>query len=101
MSRADELYKATCRKILEEGFSDEGQPVRPHGPDGTPAHTIKTFGVVGGDSTCINHNVSVWRNSYAWKCVVTQVGNVFADGPSFKIYRLGGVIVDLNPVLIR
>ena len=46
MSRADELYKQTCRKILEEGFSDEGQPVRPHWPDGTPAHTLKTFGVV-------------------------------------------------------
>ena len=29
MSRADELYKATCRKILEEGFSDEGMEVRP------------------------------------------------------------------------
>ena len=27
MSRADELYKQTCRKILEEGFSDEGMPV--------------------------------------------------------------------------
>ena len=46
MSRADELYKATCRKILEEGFSDEGLNVRPKWEDGTPAHTIKTFGVV-------------------------------------------------------
>ena len=46
MSRADELYKATCRKILEEGFSDEGMDVRPKWEDGTPAHTIKTFGVV-------------------------------------------------------
>ena len=46
MSRADELYKATCRKILEEGYSDAHLNVRPHWPDGTPAHTIKTFGVV-------------------------------------------------------
>ena len=46
MSRADELYKQTCRKILEEGFSDEGLDVRPKWADGTPAHTIKTFGVV-------------------------------------------------------
>ena len=46
MSRADELYIATCRKILEEGFSDEDMKVRPHWEDCTPAHTIKTFGVV-------------------------------------------------------
>ena len=46
MSRADELYKATCRKILEEGFSDESMEVRPKWEDGTPAHTIKKFGVV-------------------------------------------------------
>ena len=29
MSRADELYKLTCKKILEEGFSDDGMDVRP------------------------------------------------------------------------
>ena len=46
MSRADELYKATCRKILEEGYSDAELEVRPKWADGTPAHTIKTFGVV-------------------------------------------------------
>ena len=45
MSRADELYKATCRDILENGFSDENLQVRPHWADGTPAHTIKKFGV--------------------------------------------------------
>ena len=46
MSRADELYKATCRDILENGFSDENLEVRPHWSDGTPAHTVKKFGVV-------------------------------------------------------
>ena len=46
MSRADELYRATCLDILENGFSDEGLDVRPHWADGTPAHTIKKFGVV-------------------------------------------------------
>ena len=46
MSYADELYKQTCRDILENGFSDEGLDVRPHWADGTPAHTIKKFGVV-------------------------------------------------------
>ena len=46
MSYADELYKKTCRDILENGFSDENLEVRPHWADGTPAHTIKKFGVV-------------------------------------------------------
>lgn len=33
-----------ARYILEHGTSTEGQAVRPHWPDGTPAHTIKQFG---------------------------------------------------------
>ncbi len=35
-----------CQDILDNGFSTEGMPVRPHWEDGTPAHTIKNFGVV-------------------------------------------------------
>lgn len=35
-----------CTDIIENGFSSEGQKVRPVWPDGTPAHTIKKFGVV-------------------------------------------------------
>ena len=46
MSRADELYRATCLDILENGYSDAEEQVRPHWADGTPAHTIKKFGVV-------------------------------------------------------
>ena len=46
MSKADELFVSMCRDIIENGFRTEGMPVRPHWPDGTPAHTIKNFGVV-------------------------------------------------------
>lgn len=46
MSRADKLFKNMCRDILENGYSSEGQKVRAVWPDGTPAHTIKKFGVV-------------------------------------------------------
>lgn len=46
MSRADKLFVNMCRQILDEGFSSEGQEVRARWEDGTPAHTIKTFGVV-------------------------------------------------------
>lgn len=46
MSQADKIFKAMCRDILDHGTSSEGQAVRPVWPDGTPAHTIKKFGVV-------------------------------------------------------
>lgn len=46
MSAADEIFKNTCRDILENGVWDTDSPVRPHWEDGTPAHTIRKFGVV-------------------------------------------------------
>ena len=46
MSKADVLFVNMCEIILKEGFSSEGQTVRARWEDGTPAHTIKTFGVV-------------------------------------------------------
>ena len=44
MSKADVIFKKNARLILEHGTSTEGQNVRPHWPDGTPAYTIKQFG---------------------------------------------------------
>ena len=46
MSRADEIFITMCRDILENGTSTEGEKVRPRWEDGTPAYTIKKFGVV-------------------------------------------------------
>ena len=46
MSRADEIFVKMCRDILDHGTSTEGEKVRPHWPDGTPAYTIKNFCVV-------------------------------------------------------
>jgi thymidylate synthase len=46
MSQADELFKQTCRDILDHGYDQTGESVRPHWADGTPAYTIKQFGVV-------------------------------------------------------
>ena len=46
MSKADILFKNMCQDIIDNGFSSEGQIVRPKWEDGTPAHTIKQFGVV-------------------------------------------------------
>lgn len=46
MSYADKVFVENITDIIENGFSDENLPVRPHWEDGTPAHTIKRFGVV-------------------------------------------------------
>lgn len=46
MSYADKIFIQNVNDILENGFSDQNLPVRPHWDDGTPAHTIKKFGIV-------------------------------------------------------
>lgn len=46
MSYADKLFIENVTKILYSGYSDAEQDVRPHWEDGTPAHTLKTFGIV-------------------------------------------------------
>ena len=46
MSYADQIFIENCKDILENGTWDTDLPVRPHWEDGTPAHTIKKFGMV-------------------------------------------------------
>ncbi len=46
MSYADEVFIKNCKDILENGFSTENEKVRPVWEDGTPAYTVKKFGVV-------------------------------------------------------
>ncbi len=46
MSRADEIFLQNCRDILENGVYDTDFAVRPRWADGTPAHTVKKFGIV-------------------------------------------------------
>ena len=46
MSRADELFIQNCKDILAHGVWDTEQEVRPRWEDGTPAHTVKKFGIV-------------------------------------------------------
>ena len=46
MSHADQIFINMCQDILENGYSSVGQKIRPKWEDGTPAHTIKKFGVV-------------------------------------------------------
>ena len=46
MSKADDIFIENCKNILENGYSSENEKVRPHWEDGTPAYTMKCFGVV-------------------------------------------------------
>ncbi len=46
MSYADKVFVENIKDILAHGFSDKDLDVRPHWEDGTPAHTIKKFGLV-------------------------------------------------------
>ncbi len=46
MSYADQVFIQNCQDILSRGVWDTDREVRPRWEDGTPAHTIKLFGVV-------------------------------------------------------
>ena len=46
MSRADKIFAENMRDIMENGVWDTELDVRPRWEDGTPAHTVKKFGIV-------------------------------------------------------
>ena len=46
MSKADDIFIQNMNDIMENGVWDTNLPVRPHWSDGTPAHTVKKFGIV-------------------------------------------------------
>ena len=46
MSYADKVFIDMCRDIIDHGTDTRGEKVRPVWEDGTPAYTIKKFGVV-------------------------------------------------------
>ena len=92
MSRADELYKQTCIKILTEGFSDEGMEVRPRWADGTPAHTIKTFGVVNRYNLAEEFPIMTLRRTY-WKSAIDELLWIWQK-KSNRVCELGSHVWD-------
>lgn len=46
MSRCDVIFQNNIREIIQNGYSDEDQEIRPKWEDGSPAHTIKRFAVI-------------------------------------------------------
>ncbi|MCD8306778.1 MAG: thymidylate synthase [Clostridia bacterium] len=46
MSKADETFVSNMKDIMSSGVWDTDRPVRPRWADGSPAHTVKKFGIV-------------------------------------------------------
>ena len=72
MSYADKVFKDNVIDILEYGFSDKDLEVRPHWADGTPAHTIKKFGVVNRYDLSKEFPIMTLRRTY-WKSALDEL----------------------------
>ena len=69
--------------ILNDGFSSEGQDVRPRWEDGTPAHTIKKFGVVNRYNLAENFPFSLLEKYLLRE----QLMKYFGYGRKIKQYK--------------
>ena len=72
MSRADEIFIQNCRDILDHGVWDTELPVRPRWEDGTPAHTVKKFGIVNRYDLTAEFPILTLRRTY-WKTAVDEL----------------------------
>lgn len=110
MSKADKIFIDNCKDILANGVWDTGLPVRPKWADGTPAHTIKKFGIVNrynlqeefpiltirrtAFKSCIDELLWIWQkksnnvkdlNSHIWDQWADETGSI---GKAYG-YQLG------------
>ena len=72
MSYADEVFRQNCRDILDNGVWDTELNVRPHWEDGTPAHTVKKFGLVNRYDLQKEFPILTLRRTY-WKSAVDEL----------------------------
>ena len=69
MSYADRIFKENCREILTHGVWDTDQNVRPHWEDGTPAHTVKKFGIINRYDLRQEFPILTIRRTYFKTCI--------------------------------
>lgn len=69
MSKADEIFIENVNDILMNGVSDEDMSVRPKWADGTPAHTIKKFGLVNRYNLAEEFPIITLRQTYLKSCI--------------------------------
>ena len=72
MSYADRVYMENCKRILSQGVWDTDRPVRPKWKDGTPAHTVKLFGVVNRYDLSEEFPIMTLRRTY-WKSCIDEL----------------------------
>lgn len=72
MSLADRIFISNVEDILGNGFSDEGLEVRPRWADGTPAHTVKKFGIVNRYDLSKEFPIMTLRRTY-WKSALDEL----------------------------
>ena len=72
MSRADEIFIANCKDILENGIWDTDLDVRPRWEDGTPAHTVKKFGIVNRYNLAEEFPILTIRRTF-WKSAIDEL----------------------------
>ncbi len=110
MSRADEIFAKNMQDIMENGFWDTELSVRPKWEDGTPAHTVKKFGIVNrynlqeefpiltmrrtAFKSCVDELLWIWQkksnnihdlNSHIWDSWADEKGSI---GKAYG-YQLG------------
>lgn len=101
MTKADQLFKQSIREILQWGYSDENENVRPKWDDGTPAHTKKIFGCIHEYDlqkefpiltlrkvpfkSCVDEVLWIWQkksnnvhdlNSHIWDAWADETGSI-------------------------
>ena len=64
MSLADKIFIENMKDIIENGVWDTHLPVRPRWSDGTPAHTVKKFGIVNRYDLSKEFPILTIRRSY-------------------------------------
>ena len=69
MSKADEIFIANIKEILEEGVWDTDCNVRPEWSDGTSAHSVKKFGIVNRYNLQQEFPILTIRRTYFKSCI--------------------------------
>ena len=72
MSHADALFIQNCRDILAHGVWDTDRAVRPRWEDGTPAHTVKRFGIINRYDLQAEFPILTIRRTY-WKSALDEL----------------------------
>ncbi len=69
MSKADEIFVQNMKDIMDNGVWDTNLPVRPKWSDGTPAHTVKKFGIVNRYNLNEEFPILTIRKTFFKSCV--------------------------------